>query len=425
MENKRNSRNVRSSRTSRTGKTNSQGNLKNKKGTKKFTNTRLFKILRIVLLIAIIVIIFNIVSGIIKNRRPEDISLIIGDSKIELANELLIDENKNIYISKDDIAAIYDPNIYYNDEEKTLITTYNKHVAKLVVDQTTMEVNSSQVAINGTLKYENDILYMPFLDLKDVYDFEYQYNEDRNVLIVDSISKEKSQAVVVKSSKIKKEPKTFSGSLEKISKFDGVYVTIFGTEGDYTKVRTPSGNIGYIKTNKLGETEIVRENMGDDKLDNVNILSDYNIVGVYDNVTVDSNKTNIVIPSLFNINQALEVESVIDLSSSSYSEYKNWAETNGISICANVTLTGSMNEICSSYTSRTCLINLLYNQFVSNKINMICIDFDNIDDIEGFYRFVIELTPRFKEVGFKVLVKYKDGLDKERLENIVDYVIEG
>ena len=140
MENKRNSKNVGSSRTSRTGKTNSQGNLKNKKGTKKFTNTRLFKILRIVLLIAIIVIIFNTVSGIIKNRRPEDISLIIGDSKIELANELLIDENKNIYISKDDIAAIYDPNIYYNDEEKTLITTYNKHVAKLVVDQTTMEV---------------------------------------------------------------------------------------------------------------------------------------------------------------------------------------------------------------------------------------------------------------------------------------------
>lgn len=55
---------------------------------------------------------------------------------------------------------------------------------------------------------------------------------------------------------------------------------------------------------------------------------------------------------------------------------------------------------------------------------MICIDFENIDDIEGFYRFIIELTPRFKEAGYKVLVKYKDGLDIERLRSIVDYVIE-
>ena len=421
MSNQRNSRNQGKTSSSRAAK---GVKSKNKSGGKKFTNTRLFKILRIVLLIAIVVVIFNIVSGIIKNRTPEDITLIIGENKIELANELLIDENNNIFISKDDIATLYDPNIYYNEEEKTLITTYNKHVARLVVDQTTMEVNSTQVAINGTLKFENDILYMPLLDLKDVYDFEYQYNEERKTLIIDSISVAKSQAVVVKTAKIKEEPKTFSSTIEKISRFDGVYVTVFGTEGDYTKVRTPSGNIGYVKTDKLGDIEEIREDMENDELTNVNILSDYNIVGTYENPALDTSLTNIVTPNLFNINSVLEVENVIDLSSATFEGYKNWATTNEIDICASVTLNASMNEICSSYTTRTCLINLLYNQFVTNGINMICIDFDNIDDIEGFYRFVIELTPRFKEVGFKVLVKYKNGLDKERLENIVDYVIE-
>lgn len=421
MNNQRNLKNSGKTSGSRTAK---KSNSKSKSGGRKFTNTRLFKILRVVLLIAIIVIIFNIISGIIKNRTPEDMSLVIGENKIDLTNELLIDENSNIYISKDDIANIYDPNIYFNEEEQTLITTYNKHVAKLVVGQSTMEVNSTQVAINGTLKYENEILYMPFLDLKDVYDFEYQYNEERNVLIVDSISTAKSQAVVVKTSKVKEEPKLFSSTLEKISKFDGAYVTVFDTNGDYTKVRTPSGNIGYIKTDKLGDIEVLRENMEDDELTNVNILNDYSVVGAYDNITLDSSLNNIVIPNLFNINGTLEVNNVIDLSSGTYNAYKNWAETNGISICANVTLSASMNEICSSYTTRTCLINLLYNQFVSNGIGMICIDFENIDDIEGFYRFIIELTPRFKEAGYKVLVKYKDGLDIERLRSIVDYVIE-
>ena len=390
---------------------------------RKFTNTRLFKILRIVLVIGIIIVIANIILG-LRNRTPEDISLIIGENKIELKDELLIDENDNIFISKDDVANLYDENIYYNDDEQTLITTHNKHVAKLVVGQTTMEVNSTQVAINGTLKIENQMVYLPLLDLKDVYDFEYQYNKDRNVLIIDSISTAKSQAVVVKSAKIKEEPKLFSSSLEKISKSDGAYVTVFETNGDYTKVRTVSGNIGYIKTDKLGEIEIVRENMEEDKLDNVNILNEYDVVSTYDNVSIDSNYTNIVTPNLFNINENLEVESVIDLSSSTYQNYVSCADTNTINICADVTLSGSMNSICSSYTSRTCLINLLYNQFVSNQIDMICIDFENIDDTEGFYRFVIELTPRFKEAGYRVLVKYKDGLDKERLEKIVDYVIE-
>ena len=390
---------------------------------KKFTSTRLFKILRLILIIAIIIILVKVILGVV-GGTSEYITLIIGDTTIDLKNELLIDENNNIFISKDDVANLYDENIYYNEEEQTLITTYNKHVAKLIVGQTTMEVNSTQVAISGTLKYEGDILYLPLLDLEDVYDFEYQYNEEEKVLMLDSISTAKSQAVVVKSAKIKEQPKTFSSSLEKISKSDGVYVTVFETDGDYTKVRTPSGNVGYIKTSKLGDVEILRENMEEDTLDNVNILSDYNTVSSYDDISVDTSLTNIVIPNLFNINENLEIDEVIDLSGSTYEAYTSWAENNGINICADVTLSGSMNEICSSYTSRTCLVNLLYNQFVANDINMICIDFDDIDDTEGFYRFVIELTPRFKEAGFKVLVKYKDGLDKERLENIVDYVIE-
>ncbi len=390
---------------------------------KKFTSTRLFKILRLILIIVIIIILVKVILGVV-GGTSENITLIIGDTAIDLKNELLIDENNNIFISKDDVAELYDENIYYNEEEQTLITTYNKHVAKLIVGQTTMEVNSTQVAISGTLKYEGDILYLPLLDLEDVYDFEYQYNEEENVLMLDSISTAKSQAVVVKSANIKEQPKFLSSSLEKISKSDGVYVTVFETDGDYTKVRTPSGNVGYIKTDKLGDIEILREDMEEDTLDNVNILSDYNTVNSYDDISVDTSLTNIVIPNLFNINENLEIDEVIDLSGSTYEAYTSWAENNGINICADVTLSGSMNEICSSYTSRTCLINLLYNQFVANNINMICIDFDNIDDTEGFYRFVIELTPRFKEAGFKVLVKYKDGLDKERLENIVDYVIE-
>lgn len=407
-------------------KTENNGNIDNKKqknSKKKFTDTRLFKLIIILIIIAIIVIIINVISNI--RETPKDITLIIGDEIIELKYELLIDEDENIYVSKDDLADLYDENIYYNEEEQTLITTYNKHVAKLVIGKTTMEVNSTEVALSGTMKEENDIVYVPFLSLEDVYDFEYEYNQETKVLMLDSISEEEKEALVLRNCKVKEEPKFFSTTLEKIKKSSSEYVTVFETSGEYTKVRTSKGNIGYIKTSKLSEVDIIREDMEDETLENVEILSDYDIVNSeYEDITTNNEYCYIVTPNLFDIDENLEVQSVIDLSSTKYEAYSLWAENNNVNIAATVTLSGIMNELCSSYTTRTCVINVLYNQYVNNKISMICIDFDDVDDIEGFYRFVIELAPRFKEIGFKVLVKYKDGLNEERLSNIVDYVID-
>ena len=83
----------------------------------------------------------------------------------------------------------------------------------------------------------------------------------------------------------------------------------------------------------------------------------------------------------------------------------------------------SIKHIVNGQVTRTYVINSLYTSLIKNKISMICIDFASIDNVDGFYRFVTEMVPRFKEAGIKVLVKNKDNLNVERLEKIVDYVI--
>jgi spore germination protein YaaH len=83
-----------------------------------------------------------------------------------------------------------------------------------------------------------------------------------------------------------------------------------------------------------------------------------------------------------------------------------------------------MNKLCSDYVTRTYVINTLYTNIIKNGMDMICIDFETIDDTEGFYRFIIEMVPRFKEAGIKVFVKYASGMNKERIVQVVDYVIE-
>lgn len=167
--------------------------------------------------------------------------------------------------------------------------------------------------------------------------------------------------------------------------------------------------------------------MNEEKMTSVNILKDYTIVDSYETLTSDS-KNLVSLPNLFNISknneEKIEVKNVIDLSGNKFESYKQWAESSNVTICPTVTLNCAMSEVCSSYESRSYIINTLYNDLISNKLTMICVDFTNIDDSEGLYRFVTEMVPRFKCAGMKVLIKYNSSLNKDRLNNIVDYVID-
>ena len=50
---------------------------------------------------------------------------------------------------------------------------------------------------------------------------------------------------------------------------------------------------------------------------------------------------------------------------------------------------------------------------------------NSIDDINSFYRFLLELYPRFKRENLKVAITLNDSnLEKNRLENVVDYIFD-
>ena len=136
---------------------------------------------------------------------------------IKTMNQVLIDENKNIYFSKDDIQSIFDETIYYNEAEKELITTFNKHIALLKVDENYMLVNDSNVELKGTLQEINGKIYLPITDLEIVYDIEIEYSEKSNRIIIDSISKQKIQAIINKNVKVKNKKGLFSKKIEKLN----------------------------------------------------------------------------------------------------------------------------------------------------------------------------------------------------------------
>ena len=102
----------------------------------------------IIVCIAIIFIIIFICMKINKNNNKyKELTILLNNEFIELSKDVIIDENNNIFFSKDDIQQIFDSTIYYNEAEKELITTYNNHVALLKVDEKNAEINDEKVEL--------------------------------------------------------------------------------------------------------------------------------------------------------------------------------------------------------------------------------------------------------------------------------------
>lgn len=378
----------------------------------------------LIVLVAILLLIITIVCIKInkEKNRYKELSILLNNEFIELINKPIIDDNKNIFFSKEDIQDIFDKTIYYNEAEKELITTYNTHVALLKVDEEYAEINDETIELKGKLHEVDDKIYVPLTDLANVYDLDIIYSQKSNRIIIDSTLKSKKEASITKKTKVESKKGLFGKRIDKL--IIGEVVTVLETDGKYKKVRTPLGNIGYIKENKLSEEKNVRE---DYKYENkeLEVYKNYsNISGIYDNIEIDEKKLNVVVPTFFYLEKNSKVLDKTTSTTATYSIYKNWTETNKLEIMPTFTNNESVSNNLLSYAERSTVINSLKDYLVKYNYMGVNIDFDTIDDVNSFYRFVLELAPRFKEAGLKVAVTLNNNLEKSRLENVVDYIVE-
>lgn len=375
--------------------------------------------------VLVAIILIFIIALIINGNNSEDIkelTILMNNELITLKDEVIIDEEKNIFFSKDDVQAIFDSTIYYNEIEEELITTYNEHVALLKVGEKYTEINDETIKLKAVLQKVKDDVYIPMTDLEIVYDIEIEYSESNNRIIIDSILDEKKQASVIQRTNLKKKKGIFSSKLEKI--IIGENVVILEDFGTYKKVRSPRGNIGFIKSNKLSDEIIIREKVENKKID-LQVYRNYsNISGIYDDIQVDNSKINVVIPTFFYLDKNSKVLDKSNSSTATYSIYEEWTRKNNLQILPVFTNNESVSDNLLSYSERSKVINSLIALLIDHNYIGINIEFATIDDLNSFNRFILELAPRFKEANLKVAVTLNNNLEKDKLKNVVDYIIE-
>lgn len=408
-------------------------------GRTKDNKKKIKKILIIIIAIILIgTIAYNISNNIIVDKN-KSINLVINNKNVtsNLKKEIII-ENDNIYISKQDLGNFFDKYIYEDTENNNIVTTYNNKIASISLEKNKININGSTKHTYAHAENKEGTIYVPITELEDVYGIEIKYLPDSKVLTIDSTSKEQKKGIITKNVSVKSSTKFISKTIDKVKK--GSYVIVVSEDKGYTKIRTENGKVGYVKTNKVANTVVVREEMQETKQieGKINMVWDYysEVASAPDRTGVTMDGVNVVSPAFFHLNTSGELTENVGTQGQAYID---WAHSNGYKVWPMLQNAGNgmlnvTSNIMNDYNKRQKLINQIVNYCVKYKLDGINIDFENMkkEDKDMYSRFIIELTPRLKDMGIVVSVDVTapDGsetwslcFDRNVIGDVADYII--
>lgn len=364
-----------------------------------------------ILAILIICIIGYKINDYIILDKNKNINLIINNKNItsNLKKDIII-QDEEIYISKQDLGNFFDKYIYEDKENNKIVTTYDTKIATLSLNEKIITINGSNKKTYAQPIKKDDTIYVPIQELQDVYGIEIKYIEDSKILTIDSISREQKKAIITKNVAVKSSKKLISRTVDRVEKGD--YVIVISEENGYARIRTEKGKLGYVKSNKIANTVIVREEMEEEKQieGKVNLVWDYysTVATAPDRTGVTMDGVNVISPAFFYLDSNGILKENIGEKGK---EYIDWAHSNGYKVWPMVQNAGDgmikvTSEIMNDYNKRQELINQIVVACVKYKLDGVNIDFENMkqEDKDMYSRFIIELTPRIKDMGLVVSV---------------------
>lgn len=408
----------------------------------------------LIIVISIIILIIITVIGVgaillnIEEKNGDTTRVVINYSDVTkfLKSDVLINENDDIYLSKEDIANFYDEYIYYDQKYNQIITTSNDKIMTIKLNTNKKEVNGIESNLNNKIIEKDDKYFLPISELEEVYNIKANYIKESNTIVIDSLDKKQVIAESNKNNNVKNNDSFFSKTVAKVKQGENLTIIPLNEEQrknikeDWIKVRTEKGKIGYIQKNTINEEKIVREEKAIKKQIEGKVSLVWEYFSEYHNAPnrrgTQIDGINVVSPTFFYL-EKLGKGNLLENVDSSGKDYISWAHSNGYKvwpIVSNNSMKETTSEIINDYELRKKLINQIIDYIEKYNLDGINIDFENMkeEDKDMFSRFIIELTPRIRELDKIVTVDVTapDGspewslcFDRNTLGNVSDYLI--
>ena len=399
-------------------------------------------IIKTIVFLFLIGIIFYLAPNYVKTDEVKGkVNLIINNNNVtsKLKKDMYVNDKKVIYLSITDVKNYLDKYVYYDTQNKQVITTYGEKIAILATEQNVININNSTLNTLSGIEVKDNELYLPISQMSNVYNMEMTYITDKNTLVMDSLDKELIKADISQKVAVKYKDTIFSKTVDKVNK--GSKVIVVEEKNGWSKIITNAGKIGYVKTSKLQNKYYVRQNLNDVKKQStakINMVwdyfSEYGKAANRSGTTIDG--VNVVSPSFFTVVKNGNGKINENVGNNGLN-YINWAKQNNYKVWAMVSNNANKDTtstILNSYTLRTNMINTIVS--LANKYNLdgINIDFENMNESDKsmFSRFIIELEPKLKEAGktLSVDVTAPDGggdwsecYERDVIGNVADYIV--
>ena len=411
-------------------------NIENKP--KKLKGDNIFKrIIIVLILILLCVFILNKAKNYIIEKTANEMNLIINNRNVtEDLKHPIINENGIIYVSMDDIENYFDKYIHIEEDINEIVTTYDKQIASIGFETNKLTLNGSTKKVQAHAIEKDEVIYLPISEMQEVYNVEMAVS-DKNITL-DSLDRKQVKAYTKSNLSVKWKADIFSKTVDKVKKGD-VLIAIEDVDKGWTRVRTQSGEVGYVKTSKLTNYTTVRDDFVEEKQieGKVNMFWDYysKYVKCPDRTGQVIEGVNVVSPSFFYIDEDGEFQDKVGDAGKQYIE---WAHSNNYKVWAMVQSDEAgiktTSTILNSYAKRQELIEKIIEVCVEYQLDGINIDFEYMyeADKDKFSRFIIELEPRLNEIGavLSVDVTAPDGdpnwslcYDRNVIGHVADYIV--
>ena len=338
-------------------------NSRNRRTTRIVLNNDIKKVFLILIYLIIVCTILVYAKNYIKDSGK--LKLLINSDDVSLKYEAFI-KNGSLYMSVDDIDNYFGAKTYSEknkDGKDTVISMSGNKILRLIDGEKIYEINNTTQKIGNNFENRNGIYYLPVSDIMATYNVQIE-EYDNNTINVELLNKEKRVAKAKKRVKVKYKETIFSKNVDKVRKNEQVIVVKDNKK--WTKIMTNDGHFGYVKTKYLEKEEVIRE--------------------VFDG------------------------------------EITNKKENNKVVEIKNEDIKGSRDNITKSYDPRKAFILNIVDGAVKKKFNAVEINFNNIKNVENYYRFLTELRPYLNEYSISLIVVKKDELSESRLKNIVNQI---
>lgn len=370
-----------------------------------------------------------------------------GQVAVVVNNEVLeptaVISDGRAYVEYSTVRDYINSRFYWDPAENILLYT-------LPTDTVRVDVGASEYTLanqkTGTdyviLRTEGSTAYIALDFIAQYTDMSYEVftDPDRAVVVTET---EEMTAEVKRDTSVRYQAGVKSPVLTEVSKGDTV--ALIEDEGDWKKVRTQDGYIGYLKKNRLRDEEKTTYDRGFEEQQYTNITKGYTINMAWHNVTnSDANSSVLemiastkglttISPTWFHV-----ADTAGNLTSIASAEYVNYAHQSNIEVWAAIRdFDGGISSqeeslaLLSSTTSRTNLINQLMSAVFQTGVDGINVDFEMISEEcgEHYIQFIRELSVQCRKNNIVLSVdnyvpqNYNRQYHREEQGVVADYVV--